>query len=39
MPDQDGAKPDRARDGRALNPTWGVAENGRPLVNANCPRI
>jgi hypothetical protein len=37
MPDRGDAKPLRARDGRALNPTRGVAENGRPLVNTNCP--
>jgi hypothetical protein len=37
MPDLDGAKPQRGHDGRALNPTRGVAENGRPLVNTNCP--
>lgn len=38
MPDRDDAKTVRARDGRALNPTRGVARNGRPLVNTNCPR-
>lgn len=37
MPDQGDAKPLRAREGRALNPTRGVARNGRPLVNTNCP--
>jgi hypothetical protein len=37
MPDQGDAKPFRAREGRALNPTRGVARNGRPLVNTNCP--
>lgn len=37
MPDQDDAEPLRGRKGRALNPRRGVARNGRPLVNTNCP--
>ena len=36
-PDMRRTKPRRGRGRRALNLNEGTAENGRPLVNANCP--